>query len=202
MIIFAGRKGLNKIMEEIKLTKGLFGYTQNSVNRYINSVNNEFRRITKERDNYKDECDRLHTLLDSKQSEVEELLAKNTVQESEVAESVSDIINGDDVVEEIHSVSSKSAALTEEEARKEVSEIIIEAKRFANSLKKQAEDEYNRQRAENSIKLAHETEKTQKYIDDLNCICAAINKICKGFDKDIVQRKSELEVILSNVNEK
>lgn len=202
MIIFAGRKGLNKIMEEIKLTKGLFGYTQNSVNRYINSVNNEFRRITKERDNYKDECDRLHTLLDSKQSEVEELLAKNTVQESGVAESVSDIINGDDVVEEIRSVSSKSAALTEEEARKEVSEIIIEAKRFANSLKKQAEDEYNRQRAENSIKLAHETEKTQKYIDDLNCICAAINKICKGFDKDIVQRKSELEVILSNVNEK
>ena len=193
-------------MEKLNLKKGLFGYTESSVLEYIKTISCELKlRIDKLSEENK-------TLLE-KHSQLE---AENNSAKSE-ANKLSDEINS--LSEENNRLKSEKAELEKqielltaklseadgekldyEKGQNDLADVMLEAKRFANNLKKQSEDEYKRQKAENEEKINCEKQRIEKYVSEIDSLCGTLHKVCDNFGKDLENKKTDLSSILSKLN--
>lgn len=193
-------------MEKLNLKKGLFGYTESSVLEYIKTISCELKlRIDKLSEENK-------TLLE-KHSQLEE---ESNSAKSE-ANKLSDEINS--LSEENNRLKSEKAELEKqielltaklseadgekldyEKGQNDLADVMLEAKRFANNLKKQSEDEYKRQKAENEEKINCEKQRIEKYVSEIDSLCGTLHKVCDNFGKDLENKKTDLSSILSKLN--
>ena len=193
-------------MEKLNLKKGLFGYTESSVLEYIKTISCELKlRIDKLSEENK-------TLLE-KHSQLE---AESNSAKSE-ANKLSDEINSlseennrlkSDKAELEKQIELLTAKLSEadgekldyEKGQNDLADVMLEAKRFANNLKKQSEDEYKRQKAENEEKINCEKQRIEKYVSEIDSLCGTLHKVCDNFGKDLENKKTDLSSILSKLN--
>ena len=193
-------------MEKLNLKKGLFGYTESSVLEYIKTISCELKlRIDKLSEENK-------TLLE-KHSQLE---AESNSTKSE-ANKLSDEINSlseennrlkSDKAELEKQIELLTAKLSEadgekldyEKGQNDLADVMLEAKRFANNLKKQSEDEYKRQKAENEEKINCEKQRIEKYVSEIDSLCGTLHKVCDNFGKDLENKKTDLSSILSKLN--
>ena len=193
-------------MEKLNLKKGLFGYTESSVLEYIKTISCELKlRIDKLSEENK-------TLLE-KHSQLE---AESNSAKSE-ANKLSDEINSlseennrlkSDKAELEKQIELLTAKLSEadgekldyEKSQNDLADVMLEAKRFANNLKKQSEDEYKRQKAENEEKINCEKQRIEKYVSEIDSLCVTLHKVCDNFGKDLENKKTDLSSILSKLN--
>ena len=193
-------------MEKLNLKKGLFGYTESSVLEYIKTISCELKlRIDKLSEENK-------TLLE-KHSQLEE---ESNSAKSE-ANKLSDEINSlseennrlkSDKAELEKQIELLTAKLSEadgekldyEKGQNDLADVMLEAKRFANNLKKQSEDEYKRQKAENEEKINCEKQRIEKYVSEIDSLCGTLHKVCDNFGKDLENKKTDLSSILSKLN--
>ena len=193
-------------MEKLNLKKGLFGYTESSVLEYIKPISCELKlRIDKLSEENK-------TLLE-KHSQLE---AESNSAKSE-ANKLSDEINSlseennrlkSDKAELEKQIELLTAKLSEadgekldyEKGQNDLADVMLEAKRFANNLKKQSEDEYKRQKAENEEKINCEKQRIEKYVSEIDSLCGILHKVCDNFGKDLENKKTDLSSILSKLN--
>ncbi len=193
-------------MEKLNLKKGLFGYTESSVLEYIKTISCELKlRIDKLSEENK-------TLLE-KHSQLE---SESNYAKSE-ANKLSDEINSlseennrlkSDKAELEKQIELLTAKLSEadgekldyEKGQNDLADVMLEAKRFANNLKKQSEDEYKRQKAENEEKINCEKQRIEKYVSEIDSLCGTLHKVCDNFGKDLENKKTDLSSILSKLN--
>ena len=193
-------------MEKLNLKKGLFGYTESSVLEQIKTISCELKlRIDKLSEENK-------TLLE-KHSQLE---AESNSAKSE-ANKLSDEINSlseennrlkSDKAELEKQIELLTAKLSEadgekldyEKGQNDLADVMLEAKRFANNLKKQSEDEYKRQKAENEEKINCEKQRIEKYVSEIDSLCGILHKVCDNFGKDLENKKTDLSSILSKLN--
>ena len=193
-------------MEKLNLKKGLFGYTESSELEYIKTISCELKlRIDKLSEENK-------TLLE-KHSQLE---AESNSAKSE-ANKLSDEINSlseennrlkSDKAELEKQIELLTAKLSEadgekldyEKGQNDLADVMLEAKRFANNLKKQSEDEYKRQKAENEEKINCEKQRIEKYVSEIDSLCGTLHKVCDNFGKDLENKKTDLSSILSKLN--
>lgn len=193
-------------MEKLNLKKGLFGYTESSVLEYIKTISCELKlRI--------DKLSEENKILLEKHSQLEE---ESNSAKSE-ANKLSDEINSlseennrlkSDKAELEKQIELLTAKLSEadgekldyEKGQNDLADVMLEAKRFANNLKKQSEDEYKRQKAENEEKINCEKQRIEKYVSEIDSLCGTLHKVCDNFGKDLENKKTDLSSILSKLN--
>lgn len=179
-------------METGNLKKGLFGYTQDSVQKFISSINEEFKQKTLE---IKNENSNLHKECEELKKEIISLKETITHEKQSSAELTGENENLQNC---IYDLSSKleSALADETDYKKnsqEVTAVMLEAKRFADGMKKKALDEYAEQKNQNAKKIEAENIKINGYIKDIDNISAALQVLCKKLDNEITVKKNELE---------
>lgn len=193
-------------METINLKKGLFGYTQSSVEEYIKALNSELSGKTSK---LVSENEQLTDKLQRGRKNVEAL----KLREDELLEKISDLSKEIDALKSDKSELDKQLAnlrqqlasetqnkVTYEQNQNELADVMIEAKRFANDLKEKTQLEYAQKKAANNELINKEKLRIEKYIQDIDELCKLLKKTCGGFETELNSKKSDLNIILGNLS--
>ena len=83
-----------------------------------------------------------------------------------------------------------------EQGQSELADIMLEAKRFEKELEARTEHEY----AQNDEKIRAESKRIERYISDIDEICGVLRKAYNTLGDEAEKQKSDLCVILNNLN--
>lgn len=201
-------------MAEMNFKRGLFGYTRSSVYAYITELNHEFK------DRLENFGTSTHQDLAKKCKEYEEEVKKLTEKQTELLDEISKYIKEQDALnDEIKSLRLELQNLKSDNSRKDIelrelrdrkgeyqnvqndlADVIIEAKKFANNLMQNAENEYKKQTAENNAKLNAERDRLADYIKSIDELSGSVRDLCLRFNSDIEVKKKQLAGIRSQTD--
>ena len=214
-------------MTEINFKRSLFGYTKSSVYNYITELNREFSRkmeevsaanqeltqrcseleseaeqtgsketeLLDEISKYIREQDQLRAELEEQKQVNEELRERLSSSEKEADRIKAALGQRDTELSELRSINSTYVS-----AQNDIADVIIDAKHFANSLKRKAEQEYEQKTAQNTAKLTAEANRISGYISSLDELCGTVRKLCDQFGSDIEKKKEQLEELRSEMD--
>lgn len=194
-------------METVNLKKGLFGYTPSSVQEYVEALNTEFsgraNNLVLENEELKKKCELLQTQIDDANTKQNEFLEKIGSMSEEIETLISEKskLNGqiDDLKYKLDEETKDK--FDYEQGQNELADVMIEAKRFANDLKNKTEMEFEQKRAANNDMINKEKHRIEKYISDIDEISEILHKVCDDFGAEIKNKKTELNIILNNIND-
>lgn len=193
-------------MEKLNLKKGLFGYTESSVLEYIKTISCELKlridKLSEENKTLLEKHSQLESESNSAKSEANKLSDEINSLSEENNRLKSDKAELEKQIELLTAKLSEADGekLDYEKGQNDLADVMLEAKRFANNLKKQSEDEYKRQKAENEEKINCEKQRIEKYVSEINSLCGTLHKVCDNFGKDLENKKTDLSSILSKLN--
>ena len=133
--------------------------------------------------------------LQEQQRENEELKAKLSEQLQELERTKAELSQNHKELSELRSINGAYMS-----AQNDIADYIIDAKQFANSLKKKAEHEYEEKSAQNTAKLISEKNRLSGYIRSLDELCGTVRKVCDQFSTEIGKKKEQLEDIRSEMD--
>ena len=87
-----------------------------------------------------------------------------------------------------------------EQGQSELADIMLEAKRFEKELEARTEHEYAQKKAQNDEKIRAESKRIERYISDIDEICGVLRKAYNTLGDEAEKQKSDLCVILNNLN--
>lgn len=193
-------------MEKLNLKKGLFGYTESSVLEYIKTISCELKlridKLSEENKTLLEKHSQLESEINSAKSEANKLSDEINSLSEENNRLKSDKAELEKQIELLTAKLSEAddEKLDYEKGQNDLADVMLEAKRFANNLKKQSEDEYKRQKAENEEKINCEKQRIEKYVSEIDSLCGTLHKVCDNFGKDLKNKKTDLSSILSKLN--
>lgn len=193
-------------MEKLNLKKGLFGYTESSVLEYIKTISCELKlridKLSEENKTLLEKHSQLESESNSAKSEANKLSDEINSLSEENNRLKSDKAELEKQIELLTAKLSEADGekLDYEKGQNDLADVMLEAKRFANNLKKQSEDEYKRQKAENEEKINCEKQRIEKYVSEIDSLCGTLHKVCDNFGKDLENKKTDLSSILSKLN--
>lgn len=193
-------------MEKLNLKKGLFGYTESSVLEYIKTISCELKlridKLSEENKTLLEKHSQLESEINSAKSEANKLSDEINSLSEENNRLKSDKAELEKQIELLTAKLSEAddEKLDYEKGQNDLADVMLEAKRFANNLKKQSEDEYKRQKAENEEKINCEKQRIEKYVSEIDSLCETLHKVCDNFGKDLKNKKTDLSSILSKLN--
>ena len=167
-------------MNEFDLKRGLFGYTKSSVYTYIADMSSDLKRkLTEANAENKSLQERYASL----EKEMQMLSEKH---QTEL----------DALKEELRSkdYDLKDSRIKNDEYKKnhaDIADVIMDARRFANELKEQAQNDYAQKTAENEERISKEKARIENRIKEINMLCENIRSICTGFAAEM-EREKEL----------
>ena len=194
-------------MENVSLKKGLFGYTQSSVQEYIEALNGELTERTNkfvlENEELKKKCELYEDKINESNAKQDELLEKINVLSKEIETHLSDKSKLNEQIDALKIRLDEASAdkFDYEQGQNELADVMLDAKRFANDLKHKTEIEYEQKKAENEDKIRQEQERIEKYISDIDELSSLLRKGCDNFGKEIGNRRVELSNALKNFAE-
>ena len=193
-------------MEKLNLKKGLFGYTESSVLEYIKTISCELKlridKLSEENKTLLEKHSQLESESNSAKSEANKLSDEINSLSEENNRLKSDKAELEKQIELLTAKLSEADGekLDYEKGQNDLADVMLEAKRFANNLKKQSEDEYKRQKAENEEKINCEKQRIENYVSEIDSLCGTLHKVCDNFGKDLENKKTDLSSILSKLN--
>lgn len=194
-------------METVNLKKGLFGYTPSSVQEYVEALNAEFsgraNNLVLENEELKKKCELLQTQIDDAITKQNEFLEKIGSMSEEIESLISEKSKLNGQIDDLkHKLDEETKDKFDyEQGQNELADVMIEAKRFANDLKNKTEMEFEQKRAANNDVINKEKHRIEKYIFDIDEISEILHKICDDFAVEIKNKKTELNIILNNIND-
>lgn len=194
-------------MEKVNLKKGLFGYTQSSVQEYIESLNGELmartNNLVQENEQLKKKCKFYEDKINESSVKQDELLDKINSLSKEIETHLSDKSKLSKQIDEFKIRLDEATAdkFDYEQGQNELADVMLEAKRFANDLKHKTEVEFEQKKSENEDKIRQERERIEKYISDIDELSCLLRKVCDNFGKEIGSRRVELSTVLKNLAE-
>ena len=194
-------------MKNVSLKKGLFGYTQSSVQEYIEALNGELtartNKLVLENEELKKKCELYEDKINESNAKQDELLEKINVLSKEIETHLSDKSKLNEQIDELKIRIDEASAdkFDYEQGQNELADVMLDAKRFANDLKHKTEIEYEQKKAENEDKIRQEQERIEKYISDIDELSSLLRKVCDNFGKEIGNRRVELSIVLKNLSE-
>lgn len=194
-------------MENVSLKKGLFGYTQSSVQEYIEALNGELtartNKLVLENEELKKKCELYEDKINESNAKQDELLEKINDLSKEIETHLSDKSKLSKQIDELKIRLDEASAdkFDYEKGQNELADVMLEAKRFANDLKNKTELEFKQKKEENEDKIRQEQERIEKYISDIDELSSLLRKICDNFGKEIGNRRVELSIVLKNLSE-
>ena len=194
-------------MENVSLKKGLFGYTQSSVQEYIEALNGELTARTNkfvlENEELKKKCELYEDKINESNAKQDELLEKINILSKEIETHLSDKSKLSEQIDELKIRLDEASAdkFDYEKGQNELADVMLEAKRFANDLKNKTELEFKQKKEENEDKIRQEQERIEKYISDIDELSSLLRKVCDNFGKEIGNRRVELSIVLKNLSE-
>ena len=194
-------------MENVSLKKGLFGYTQSSVQEYIEALNGELtartNKLVLENEELKKKCELYEDKINESNAKQDELLEKINVLSKEIETHLSDKSKLNEQIDELKIRLDEASAdkFDYEKGQNELADVMLEAKRFANDLKNKTELEFKQKKEENEDKIRQEQERIEKYISDIDELSSLLRKVCDNFGKEIGNRRVELSIVLKNLSE-
>ena len=178
-------------MENVSLKKGLFGYTQSSVQEYIEALNGELTARTNkfvlENEELKKKCELYEDKINESNAKQDELLEKINDLSKEIETHLSDKSKLSEQIDELKIRLDEASAdkFDYEKGQNELADVMLEAKRFANDLKNKTELEFKQKKEENEDKIRQEQERIEKYISDIDELSSLLRKVCDDFGKEI-----------------
>ena len=194
-------------MENVSLKKGLFGYTQSSVQEYIEALNGELtartNKLVLENEELKKKCELYEDKINESNAKQDELLEKINDLSKEIETHLSDKSKLSEQIDELKIRLDEASAdkFDYEQGQNELADVMLEAKRFANDLKNKTELEFKQKKEENEDKIRQEQERIEKYISDIDELSSLLRKVCDNFGKEIGNRRVELSIVLKNLSE-
>lgn len=194
-------------MENVSLKKGLFGYTQSSVQEYIEALNGELtartNKLVLENEELKKKCELYEDKINESNAKQDELLEKINDLSKEIETHLSDKSKLSEQIDELKIRLDEASAdkFDYEKGQNELADVMLEAKRFANDLKNKTELEFKQKKEENEDKIRQEQERIEKYISDIDELSSLLRKVCDNFGKEIGNRRVELSIVLKNLSE-
>lgn len=194
-------------MENVSLKKGLFGYTQSSVQEYIEALNDELmvrtNKFILENEELKKKCELYEDKINESNTKQDELLNKIKSLSKEIETQLSDKSKLSEQIDELKIRLDEASAdkFDYEQGQNELADVMLEAKRFANDLKQKTQIEFEQKKAENEAKIRQERERIEKYISDIDELSNLLRKVCDNFGKEIENRRVELSNVLKNLAE-
>ena len=194
-------------MENVSLKKGLFGYTQSSVQEYIEALNGELtartNKLVLENEELKKKCELYEDKINESNAKQDELLEKINVLSKEIETHLSDKSKLNEQIDALKIRLDEASAdkFDYEKGQNELADVMLEAKRFANDLKNKTELEFKQKKEENEDKIRQEQERIEKYISDIDELSSLLRKVCDNFGKEIGNRRVELSIVLKNLSE-
>lgn len=200
-------------MIEANLKRSLFGYTKSSVYDYITAMNREMNNRIEKANAAGKELVQKNTDLEKEIDELREKQAKmldeisSYIKEKEnLADELNDCKNEVEVLKK--ELEKKTAEIGELHSEKgmhrdiqnDIADVMIDAKHFANNLKKKAEYDYEQQIAKNIARLSAEKNRLAGYISAVNELCGSVRDLCIKFDVDLEEKKKELEKTYSSAD--
>ena len=194
-------------MENVSLKKGLFGYTQSSVQEYIEALNDELtvrtNKFILKNEELKKKCELYEDKINESNAKQDELLEKINDLSKEIETHLSDKSKLSEQIDELKIRLDEASAdkFDYEKGQNELADVMLEAKRFANDLKNKTELEFKQKKEENEDKIRQEQERIEKYISDIDELSSLLRKVCDNFGKEIGNRRVELSIVLKNLSE-
>ena len=194
-------------MENVSLKKGLFGYTQSSVQEYIEALNGELtartNKLVLENEELKKKCELYEDKINESNAKQDELLEKINDLSKEIETHLSDKSKLNEQIDALKIRLDEASAdkFDYEKGQNELADVMLEAKRFANDLKNKTELEFKQKKEENEDKIRQEQERIEKYISDIDELSSLLRKVCDNFGKEIGNRRVELSIVLKNLSE-
>lgn len=194
-------------MKNVSLKKGLFGYTQSSVQEYIEALNGELtartNKLVLENEELKKKCELYEDKINESNAKQDELLEKINDLSKEIETHLSDKSKLSKQIDELKIRLDEASAdkFDYEKGQNELADVMLEAKRFANDLKNKTELEFKQKKEENEDKIRQEQERIEKYISDIDELSSLLRKVCDNFGKEIGNRRVELSIVLKNLSE-
>ena len=192
-------------MEKVNLKKGLFGYTQSSVQEYVEALHSELTARTNdlilENEQLKKKCDCYENEINAANSQQDELLEKINLLSKEKEALASDAARLNEQIDKlkIRLDAASTDKLNYEQGQNELADVMLEAKRFANDLKRKTEIEFEKKKAANEDKIRQEQERIEKYISDIDELSGILHKVCDSFGREIGSKRKELNTVLVNL---
>ncbi len=190
-----------------RLKRGLFGYTESSVREYIERVDEEIKAkvgfFTDENTSLRQECaDLQKALADVKEKNAALSEEKNRLDtEKEELEQRCKVLSVRLDTQERLASETGSAKKDYEKEQSELADILIEAKKFADELKTQAQDDYNRKTAENNERIRKELLRVDGYIADIDALCESLQKLNGSFEQDIREKSAGLHFLRNKLTD-
>ncbi|MGN0179756.1 MAG: hypothetical protein ACI4DY_10000 [Monoglobaceae bacterium] len=194
-------------MEKVNLKKGLFGYTQSSVQEYIESLNGELtvrtNNLVRENEQLKKKCGLYEDKINESSIKQDELLEKINSLSKEIETHIADKSKLGEQIDELKAQLNEASSdkFDYEQGQNELADIMLEAKRFANDLKHKTEIEFEQQKAANKDKIKHERERIEKYISDIDELSSLLCRLCDNFGKEIGNKRVELNIMLEDLTD-
>ena len=192
-------------MEAVNLKKGLFGYTQSSVQEYIEALNSEVTERTNklmlENEELKKKCSCYEAEIDAAIAKQEELRGEiSTLCEEKKA--LND--GAEKLKEQINELKEQlDEALADrfdyEQGQNELADVMLEAKRFANDLKHKTELEFEQKKAANDDRIKKEKQRIEKYISDVDELIEVLHRLCDNLSREAGVKRAELGVVIKNL---
>ena len=216
-------------METFEFKKSLFGYKKSSVYQYMSEQSRDFqdklellmienKSLTKKITSVKEELNiksKEYDELNSLNADNEKSVSELTVERDNLVEKTNELTSSNESllkeIEELKAVVDKNSAeitkLREENEKfrsnqADIANVIFEAQNFSDSLKRQAEIEYNHQKSENENKIQLERERIKTYVKSINDLGEAVRRACDAFSNNIMSKKDELKYISEKMRDK
>ena len=95
----------------------------------------------------------------------------------------------------------RSAKKDQEKEQGELADILIEAKKFADELKTQAQNDYNQKISENNERIHSELLRVDAYIADIDALCESLQKLNSSFQQDIREKSAGLHFLRNKLSD-
>lgn len=190
-----------------RLKKGLFGYTESSVRDYLERVDEEIKAkvgfLTDESTSLRQECaDLQRALADVKEKNAALSEEKNRLDtEKEALEQRCKVLSVRLDTQERLASEMRSAKKDQEKEQGELADILIEAKKFADELKTQAQNDYNQKISENNERIHSELLRVDAYIADIDALCESLQKLNSSFQQDIREKSAGLHFLRNKLSD-
>lgn len=181
-------------MELTDLKSGIFGFKKEDVCEYISELNNV---CSQKIENAKNESQDILKELSEKNEKLNiEILNAQT----EIDNLKREIEKRDEAILTLKKEASRLKSLADERKQGEtaVSDILLEAKQFAFSLREKAKAENEALKAENRKAYEQESKKLQEYSEKINAVKDAIAEILGSTQNKLIDIESEISSLKSS----